>query len=59
MIEIEKHIKDKQYELIWALSLQDYAQAQIARIFNTSPTAIMRIINKRPKDYKVKWIKNI
>ena len=54
---IEQPLKEKQYELIWALSFQEYTQAQIARIFNTSPTAIMRIINKRPKDYKVKWVK--
>jgi IS30 family transposase len=58
MIEIEPHIKDKQQELIWALSLQKYTQAQIARMFNTNPVTIMRIIKNKPKDYKVKWIKS-
>ncbi len=54
---LENHLKEKRSELIWALSLQDYTHAQISRIFNCNRVTIMRIINKRPKDYKAKWIK--
>ena len=54
---IEQHVKDKQKELIWALSLQEYTQAQIARIFNLNPVNIMRIIKKKPKNWKTKWVK--
>lgn len=54
---IEEHLKDKRTELIWALSQQDYTDAQIARIFNCNRVTIMRIVAKKPKDYKAKWIK--
>ena len=37
--------------------LQEYTQAQIARIFNLSPVTIMRIINKKPKGWATKWHK--
>ena len=54
---IEQHLKDKRQELVWALSLQDYKDAEIGRIFNMSRVAIKRITDNMPKDYKVKWVK--
>jgi len=57
MIEIEQHLKDKREELIWALSLQDYTDAMISRIFSMSKVAVRRIINTKPKDWAPKWIK--
>lgn len=57
MAEIEQHLKDKREELIWALSLQDYTDAQIARIFGMSRMAIKRIKATMPKDWVPKWIK--
>jgi hypothetical protein len=57
MAEIEQHLKDKREELIWALSLQDYTDAMISRIFGMSKVAVRRIINNKPKDWVPKWIK--
>ena len=57
MIE-EQYLKDKRNELIWALSLQDYSNVQIARIFNINRSTIMRIVEKRPYRWKTKWIKS-
>jgi len=54
---IEQHLKEKRVELVWALSLQEYTDAQIARIFNCNRVTIMRIINKKPKNWKAKWVK--
>lgn len=57
MAEIEQHLKDKRDELIWALSLQDYTDAQIARIFTMSRMAIKRIKETMPKEWVPKWVK--
>jgi len=54
---MEIHIKTKRDELIWALSLQEYNDAQIGRIFNLDRSTIHRIIRRMPSDYKPKWIK--
>ena len=56
-IVIEHHLKDKREELIWALSLQDYTDAQIGRIFGMSRMAIKRIVANKPKDWVTKWKK--
>jgi len=54
---MEKYLREKREELVWALSEQDYSGAQIARIFGTDRTAIKRIIDSKPEDYKTKWVK--
>jgi len=55
---IKQPLKEKRHELIWALNLQGYTDAQIAQIFmECNRVTIMRINKKRPKDYKVKWVK--
>jgi len=54
----KKHLKEKRIELIWALSLQDYTDSEIASIFNVNRSTILRIVAKKPKNYKPKWIKN-
>lgn len=59
LTNMELHIKEKRIELIWALSVQDYTDAQIARMFNVNRSTIMRIISKKPANWKVKWIKVI
>ena len=54
---MKKHIKDKRDELIWALSLQEYTQAEIASIFGLNRSTVLRIIEAKPKDWQVKWVK--
>ena len=57
MTTIEQHLKDKRDELIWALALQNYSNAQIARMFGLNRMAIKRIVDRKPKDYQSKWVK--
>lgn len=48
----------KRHELIWALSLQEWTQEDIADIMRGGDrSTISRIISKRPDDWKPKWIK--
>jgi hypothetical protein len=54
---MENHVREKRDELIWALSLQDYTQAQIGRIFGLNRSTVLRIIEAKPKDWKPKWVK--
>lgn len=54
---MEKYLQEKRDELVWALSEQEYSGAQIARIFGTDRTTIKRIIDKKPENYKPKWVK--
>lgn len=54
----EKHLIDKYHEIVWALSVQDdYSDSAIGKIMNRHRSVIGRVIKKRPKDYKPKWIK--
>jgi len=53
----EQHLLDKRDEIVWALALQDYTNAQIARIFSVHRSVIGKIMNRQPKDYKPKWQK--
>ena len=57
-IKIEGHIKEKRNELIWALGLQHYTFSEIGRIFNMHRASVQRIVNRRPRDYKPKWVKD-
>lgn len=54
---MKQHIKEKRDELIWALSLQEYTLTEIGSIFGLNRSTILRIINKKPKDWQPKWIK--
>ena len=54
---MEQYLQDKRDEIVWALSAQDYSGAQIARMFSTDRVTIKRIIDKKPVDYKPKWVK--
>ena len=54
---MEVHIKDKRDEIIWALSLQNYTDKQIASMFNVDRSTIYRIIKQRPRGWKPKWVK--
>lgn len=54
------HLREKRNELIWALSLpeQGYNHSEIGEIFNNmNRSTIKRIVDKRPKEYKAKWVK--
>jgi hypothetical protein len=54
---LEQYLMDKRNELIWALSSQDYTQAQIGRIFNLDRSTIKQIINKKPVNWVTPWFK--
>ena len=54
---LEKYLIEKRTELIWALSLQEYTNAQIARIFRLDEENTIYIIKQKPKDWLPKWIK--
>jgi len=53
----KKYLIEKYHEIVWALSMQDYSSADIGVVMNRHRSVIGRIIEKRPKDYKPKWIK--
>lgn len=55
---MEEHIKQKRDELIWALDLQGYTFVQIGRIFNRNSSTILRVVEAKPKGWKVKWVKS-
>lgn len=55
--KIEKYIKEKRNELIWALALQGYTGAQIGRIFNRDRSTVLRIIGMKPVRWTPKWVK--
>jgi len=56
-ISMKKHIQDKRDELIWALSLQQYTHAEIGTMFKLNRSTVLRIIEAKPKDWVVKWVK--
>ncbi len=54
----KQHLLDKRDELIWALSLQDYTQADLCRIFNiTHRSTVLRILARKPSDWSPKWVR--
>jgi hypothetical protein len=55
--KLEGHLREKRAELMWALSLQDYTQAQIGRLFGVDRSTAKRIIESRPRDWSPKWVK--
>ena len=51
-------LDEKRTELIWALSLQKYTQADIAYILRDADiSTVSRTISKMPTDWKPKWVK--
>lgn len=51
-------LDQKRLELVWALSLQDYTHEDIAYLLRDADrSTITRMINKRPPDWKPKWVK--
>ena len=57
--KLEAFLKEKREEIIWALSLQDYTDAQIARMFKLNRSTVLRMLRDKPKDYQAKWVKRI
>jgi len=57
--ELIKEILDtKRTELIWALSLQEYTDEDIAYILRDADrSTINRTRNKKPVDWQPKWVK--
>ena len=53
----KQYLIDKYHEIAWALSMQDFSSADIAVILNRHRSVIGRIIAKRPKGYRPKWVK--
>lgn len=51
------HERIKRQELMWALVLQEYTAASIARIFGVHRATALRIIRKKPRDWSPKWVK--
>lgn len=55
---LKELLENKRTELIWALSLQEYTQEDIAFILRDSDrSTISRTINKMPADWQPKWVK--
>jgi len=55
---MEELLDNKRTELIWALSLQEYTQDDIAYILRDADrSTISRIISKKPEDWQPKWVK--
>jgi len=55
---IKSLLDNKRIELIWALSMQNYTQEDIAYILrDANRSTISRIINKKPSEWKPKWVK--
>lgn len=56
--KMKKHLKEKQEELVWALSIQDYTLQDICLIFGIKHRmTVQRIIDKKPKNWVPKWHK--
>lgn len=57
---IEPYLREKRDELIWAMSdstTQGYSMGQISRVFNIPKPTVQVIIERKPDDWKVKWVK--
>lgn len=55
---IKELLDNKRTELIWALSLQEYTQEDIAYILRDADrSTVSRIISKRPESWQPKWVK--
>lgn len=52
-----QHLYDKRRELIWALEIQGYSNAELGIIFGIDSSRVSRTINERPTDWTPKWIK--
>ena len=55
--KIKRHLASKRNELVWALSMQDYTQADIGNIFNLNRSTILRIIEEKPARWTSPWWK--
>ena len=53
----KSYLVDKRNELVWALDYQEYNGADIGTIFNVNRSTINRILKKKPKNWKPKWVK--
>lgn len=56
-IKEKLHLIEKRNELIWALDYQGYSGEEIGVIFNINRSSVKRILDKKPSDYKPKWVK--
>ena len=57
MEKLKQHLRDKRNEIIWALGHQGYNNADIGCMFNLNRSTVLDVMKKKPKDYKVKWVK--
>lgn len=55
---IKKLLNEKRQEIIWAWSLQNYTQEDIAYMLRgMDRSTVSRIISKKPDNWKPKWVK--
>jgi len=54
---LEQYLLEKRNEIIFALSAQDYTEAQIGRIFRLARVSVHRILKDKPSGYRPKWVK--
>lgn len=55
--EKKKYLIEKYHELVWALSQQDYSNADIGLVMNRHRSVIKRVVDQMPKDWTPKWVK--
>lgn len=56
-VHIEQYLREKREEIIFALSCQDYTEAQIGRLFRLPRSYVHKILKKKPEGYSPKWVK--
>ena len=54
---VDRYIRDKRDELIWALSHQDYSLGQIGDMFNMKKVSVQRVLTRKPRGWTPKWVK--
>lgn len=54
---LEEYLMEKRDEIIFALSCQDYTEAQIGRMFRLPRSQIHRMLKRKPAGYSPKWVK--
>lgn len=52
-----QYLREKREELIFAMDSQGYNFSQIGEIFGIDRATVLRILRKKPKNWKVKWVK--
>ena len=54
---MKKHIKDKQLELLYSLSEQEYSLGELSQIFGIPRSTVHHFIKQKPVGWVSPWIK--